>query len=137
MKNGTALFGLFQGMFERRKQSVSPDGDGEAQAPVGVSGRSPTRHDGGLAIPPPGAYPLMPRAAAIDVPAATDEASCCPLCGRPNDCALVRGERDPPCWCVQASFAPSLLSRVPAALQGRACICARCVQEAAETAPPA
>jgi hypothetical protein len=74
-------------------------------------------------------------AAAADAADATEAASCCPLCGRPNDCALARGEHDPPCWCVRASFPPTLLARVPAALQGRACICARCVQEAAETAP--
>jgi uncharacterized membrane-anchored protein len=81
---------------------------------------------------------VTPRATTTDAPVAadaTEAASRCPLCGRPNDCALARGERDAPCWCVRASFAPSLLARVPAALQGRACICARCVQEAAETAP--
>lgn len=58
----------------------------------------------------------------------------CPLCGQPNACAneLARatGAPQPPCWCTTVRFAPELLARVPAAAQGRACICAACAAQA-------
>jgi hypothetical protein len=30
------------------------------------------------------------------------------------------------CWCVNLSFSPELLARVPAAAQNKACICQAC-----------
>jgi hypothetical protein len=44
------------------------------------------------------------------------------------------GTPQPPCWCTQVDFAPALLDRIPAAAQGRACVCARC--QAQFVAPP-
>ena len=54
----------------------------------------------------------------------------CPLCGLPNQCALeterATGQKQPPCWCTEASFSPELLSRLPDEAVNRACICVRC-----------
>jgi len=54
----------------------------------------------------------------------------CPLCAGPNACAMERqratGEPQPACWCTQATFAPDLLTRVPAEARDRTCICAAC-----------
>ena len=36
------------------------------------------------------------------------------------------GRFDVPCWCQAVAFEPALLTRVPPALQGTACICPRC-----------
>jgi hypothetical protein len=51
----------------------------------------------------------------------------CPLCGGPNGCRPAQSGRfDVPCWCQAVAFEPALLTRVPPALQGTACICPRC-----------
>jgi len=54
----------------------------------------------------------------------------CPLCQQANQCAMevarLTGEPQPPCWCTQARFDAALLARIPAPLQGKACVCARC-----------
>nr|WP_315479735.1 cysteine-rich CWC family protein [uncultured Rhodoferax sp.] len=54
----------------------------------------------------------------------------CPLCGQGNQCAMdmerSTGQKQPPCWCTQASFSAELLASVPAADQGKTCICAAC-----------
>jgi hypothetical protein len=50
--------------------------------------------------------------------------------------ALARetGVKQGPCWCVSAVFTPELLSRVPAAAQGVACVCAACAAPSREHA---
>ncbi|RLA09583.1 MAG: DNA or RNA helicase of superfamily II [Gammaproteobacteria bacterium] len=53
----------------------------------------------------------------------------CPLCGQPNQCGLLQIESTGPCWCTEVTVSAELLSRVPAELQGRACICKACVAE--------
>ncbi len=79
--------------------------------------------------------------------ATPENAPQCPLCGRPNVCAPAQsGTFATPCWCIEASFPPELLSRVPEALRGHACICRACTLEhaaqaaaaaaAAATSPP-
>ncbi|MBP7453432.1 MAG: cysteine-rich CWC family protein [Ottowia sp.] len=64
----------------------------------------------------------------------------CPLCGGSNGCSMEQaratGQAPAPCWCMQASFAPELLDRVPAAARRMACICARCAAQAAPEADP-
>ena len=56
----------------------------------------------------------------------------CPLCGQANQCAMVQerssGQKQPPCWCTQATFSAELLARVPAESKGLACVCAACAQ---------
>ena len=54
----------------------------------------------------------------------------CPLCGQPNGCAMQaakdQGTPVGVCWCVNVSFSPELLARVPQAAQRKACICQAC-----------
>ncbi|MDZ7921868.1 cysteine-rich CWC family protein [Rhodoferax sp.] len=58
----------------------------------------------------------------------------CPLCGQANQCAMelerATGQKQPPCWCTQATFSAELLANVPAADRGKACICAACAAAA-------
>lgn len=84
------------------------------------------------------AFIPMTRPAAGESVACGDAGACdtkvCPLCGGPNGCEPARlGSQDVPCWCTTASFSPELLARVPAPLQGRACICAKCASAQPQT----
>lgn len=72
--------------------------------------------------------------AADTAPTLAPDASCCPLCGQPNLCAMEQARLTgqptlEPCWCTQATFSPELLARVPQAARGQACICARCASQ--------
>ena len=62
-------------------------------------------------------------------PSAVD-ATCCPLCGQANRCAMEvereTGQAQPPCWCTRVEFSRELIEQVPAALRGQACICQAC-----------
>ena len=48
----------------------------------------------------------------------------CPLCDRPNACAIVSGKGV--CWCFAIKIPDALLARVPPDARDRACICERC-----------
>ncbi len=65
----------------------------------------------------------------VPLPTALDP-SRCPLCGQPNRCAMdvqrETGVTQPPCWCTGVTFDATLLARVPAEAQQRACICQAC-----------
>ena len=50
----------------------------------------------------------------------------CPLCGRPNECAVAAGQNAESCWCMTATMSPSALAAIPPDAQGKVCICARC-----------
>ena len=56
----------------------------------------------------------------------------CPLCGKPNQCAMeaarATGEEPPTCWCRDVDFSPERLERGPAANRRRACICRDCAE---------
>ena len=56
----------------------------------------------------------------------------CPLCGGDNRCAMEiereTGEKQPPCWCMDATFTAELFARIPVEARGQACICAACVR---------
>jgi hypothetical protein len=58
------------------------------------------------------------------------DATCCPLCGLANQCAMevesATGLKQPPCWCTQVDFNRDLLERLPAEARGLACICQAC-----------
>jgi hypothetical protein len=62
------------------------------------------------------------------------DAQCCPICGKPNQCAAEVEKRtgltQPPCWCAQVEFTPELLARIPAAAVNKACVCVSCAKEA-------
>jgi hypothetical protein len=61
---------------------------------------------------------------------ATFDATACPLCGKPNECANEIEKRtgiaQAQCWCTRADFSADLLARVPAQAHRLACICAAC-----------
>ena len=57
----------------------------------------------------------------------------CPLCGRPNQCAMELPQGDlpaQPCWCTTMAFTQELLKRIPEALRGKACVCRDCASQA-------
>jgi len=58
----------------------------------------------------------------------------CPLCGQENRCAMeierTTGVKQDACWCTTARFTQELLAKIPSQAAGKACICAKCVQEA-------
>jgi hypothetical protein len=55
----------------------------------------------------------------------------CPLCGGPNGCGMKTGNGA--CWCSEATIARNVLTRVPAELQRKVCICQACGTESTET----
>lgn len=56
----------------------------------------------------------------------------CPLCGGPNGCApAASGTFDSPCWCTTVEIPAAVLTRVPAAQRGQACICRACAEAGA------
>jgi len=61
------------------------------------------------------------------------DACACPLCGQPNQCAMevakATGNPVAKCWCVNVSFSPELLAKVPAAARHQACICQACASK--------
>ncbi|MDD2916144.1 MAG: cysteine-rich CWC family protein [Gallionella sp.] len=51
----------------------------------------------------------------------------CPLCGKPNECALAQsGSAETPCWCHNVEIDPSAMARIPEAQRGESCICRKC-----------
>lgn len=56
------------------------------------------------------------------------EAGTCPLCGKPNHCAVPAGKDPYSCWCMTTRIPQALRDRVPASLRGKACICLSCVE---------
>ena len=51
----------------------------------------------------------------------------CPLCGEDNTCGAQRGASS--CWCVTTVIPAEVLARIPAHLQDRACVCAKCATQ--------
>ena len=50
----------------------------------------------------------------------------CPLCARPNDCAMANNQTVTTCWCIRTPIPPTVLARVPAAKVNSACVCKQC-----------
>ncbi|OYU44532.1 MAG: hypothetical protein CFE44_12450 [Burkholderiales bacterium PBB4] len=76
-------------------------------------------------------------------PPITQPPEVCPLCHQPNQCAMemerATGQKQPPCWCTQASFSAELLARIPETARNQACVCASCARTSPESqrlAPP-
>jgi hypothetical protein len=60
----------------------------------------------------------------------------CPICGKPNNCAVsTAGRFDGACWCKDARFSKALLDAVPSELKGKACICRSCAQGKDQATP--
>ena len=62
-----------------------------------------------------------------ELPGPIDPARC-PLCSRPNRCAIVTGRAT--CWCFATPVPAAVLERVPLAARERACVCEACATEA-------
>lgn len=64
-------------------------------------------------------------------PPARLDPSRCPLCDGDNRCAMeiekTTGQAQPPCWCVGLPVSAERLASLPAAMQGRACLCGTCL----------
>ncbi|MEO8000113.1 MAG: cysteine-rich CWC family protein [Gemmatimonadaceae bacterium] len=55
---------------------------------------------------------------------ATIDPSLCPLCARPNECAMVDGGKT--CWCFSTPMARDAIERIPSEQRGLACVCRNC-----------
>lgn len=53
------------------------------------------------------------------------DATLCPRCGRPNQCAVVTGSTD--CWCRQVPLLPLAISKTAA--EAAVCYCPECLAE--------
>lgn len=51
----------------------------------------------------------------------------CPICGKENNCALVKGKPHSECWCNTTKVPKSLLDKVPEEQKKLSCICKECV----------
>ena len=61
----------------------------------------------------------------------TNDLSCCPLCGGPNDCQLCtvstyKGQ----CWCFSVEIEPEVLEKNSSDMGRQACLCRKCVDAA-------
>lgn len=54
------------------------------------------------------------------------DATRCPLCGKPNECAIASGRPPESCWCMTATIDPTTLAAIPEEARGQVCICAGC-----------
>jgi hypothetical protein len=52
----------------------------------------------------------------------------CPLCGRPNRCAMAEGHPVGACWCVSMRLTADMLEAVPTEDRGVRCICDTCAR---------
>ncbi|WP_308196646.1 cysteine-rich CWC family protein [Shewanella insulae] len=53
-------------------------------------------------------------------------ASLCPLCQQPNDCALAARREGDTCWCHHQEFVPK--AKIPQAIAPDSCICQACAE---------
>ncbi|MCO4094398.1 MAG: cysteine-rich CWC family protein [Acidovorax sp.] len=50
----------------------------------------------------------------------------CPLCHRPNACAMAAGLPPQACWCMSVTLSDQALAAVSSSEIGARCICRRC-----------
>lgn len=54
----------------------------------------------------------------------------CPLCGKPNDCALANcATLKVECWCANAEVSKVAITKIPENLRGKACLCISCASK--------
>jgi hypothetical protein len=58
------------------------------------------------------------------------DASVCPVCGEPNQCAMAADPGASDCWCFTAQLSDQALAAVPEEARGLVCICPRCAGQA-------
>lgn len=54
------------------------------------------------------------------------ESSLCPLCHRPNGCAMAAGLPPESCWCINVTVSDQALAALPTSEIGARCICRQC-----------
>lgn len=52
----------------------------------------------------------------------------CPLCGKPNHCAMAADPAAKDCWCGEKKFPRELLEQIPEEAVRKVCICQECLQ---------
>lgn len=52
--------------------------------------------------------------------------SLCPLCHRPNGCAMAAGLPPESCWCMNVTVSDQALAALPSSEIGTRCICRQC-----------
>lgn len=57
----------------------------------------------------------------------------CPICGKENNCAFVKGMMHEGCWCEKIKVPTKLLEKVPEDVKGKACVCKNCVMQFIES----
>ena len=57
----------------------------------------------------------------------------CPLCGRPNQCALAADPNATKCWCDSVEFPHELLAKIPENAVRKTCVCKKCLKEYQES----
>lgn len=53
----------------------------------------------------------------------------CPLCGRPNQCALAVDPAATECWCDSVVFPYELLAQIPYNAVRKTCVCQKCLAQ--------
>ena len=66
----------------------------------------------------------MSKILSNDPNSASIDPSLCPLCVKPNACAMVDGGKT--CWCFSEFIARDAIERVPPEQRGVVCICRNC-----------
>ena len=57
----------------------------------------------------------------------------CPLCGGPNQCALVADPNATECWCDSVVFPDELLAQIPDNAVRKRCVCQKCLRDYQES----
>ncbi|MBD2858758.1 cysteine-rich CWC family protein [Spongiibacter sp. KMU-158] len=50
----------------------------------------------------------------------------CPLCSKPNNCAIAAGQAAESCWCMSATLNPAVLKTLAAQERHKRCVCQSC-----------
>ncbi len=64
----------------------------------------------------------------------TTNTALCPLCNKPNQCAMAADPNAKECWCESVVFPEELLEQVPENAVRKTCICQNCLEEFQESA---
>jgi hypothetical protein len=57
----------------------------------------------------------------------------CPICGKPNQCAVAADPSATECWCETVIFPEELLVMVPENAVRKTCICQSCLRDYQES----
>jgi hypothetical protein len=52
----------------------------------------------------------------------------CPLCGKPNNCAVAADPNATECWCESVEFPRELLEQIPENALRKTCVCQNCLE---------